>query len=87
MEDEVIETNVEEPKLDNTDTSDLTIQNKALQDLLKENQETMKALKEELTQVKTANAKLVAQLDISKNQQSVDDIINSNFNRYFKNNK
>lgn len=63
---------------------DLSIQNKALQDLLQENKATMQALKDELTQVKTANAKLVAQLDISKSTQSVDDIINSNFNRYFK---
>lgn len=63
---------------------DLVIQNQALQDLLRQNAETMQALKDELAQVKLANAKMVEQLDVSRNQPSVDDIINSNFNRYLK---
>lgn len=68
-----------------TSTDNLAIQNQALQDLLKENQATMQALKDELQQVKIANAKLVTQLDVSKStQQNVDDIINTNFNRYIK---
>lgn len=90
MDNENLQPNNQEESTDNVDNTstqatDVEIQNQALQQLLQENRATMQALQEELKQVKTANAKLVAQLDVSKStQQSVDDIINTNFNRYIK---
>lgn len=90
MDNENLQPNNQEESTDNVDNTstqatDVEIQNQALQQLLKENRATMQALQEELKQVKTANAKLVAQLDVSKStQQNVDDIINTNFNRYIK---
>lgn len=81
-------TDVTDVKEENVDTvnPDLETQNQALQELLKETQATMQAMKDELVEVKKANAKMVAQLDISNAtpKTSVEEIINSNFNRYLK---
>ena len=63
---------------------DLQIENKALKELLAENKKTIDKLNETMNEVKTSNAKLLNQLDVSANKQSVDDIINEQFNKYFK---
>lgn len=63
---------------------DLQIENKALKELLADNKKTIDKLNETMAEVKTSNAKLLNQLDVSANKQSVDDIINEQFNKYFK---
>lgn len=63
---------------------DLQIENKALKELLADNKKTIDKLNETMNEVKTSNAKLLNQLDVSANKQSVDDIINEQFNKYFK---
>lgn len=63
---------------------DLQIENNALKELLAENKKTIDKLNETMAEVKTSNAKLLNQLDVSANKQSVDDIINEQFNKYFK---
>lgn len=60
---------------------DAKIQIDALKDLLKENAETIKSLKEELQESKKMNAKMVAILDVSKNNtrndtQDIKNILN-----------
>lgn len=63
---------------------ELQIENKALKELLAENKKTIDKLNETMNEVKTSNAKLLNQLDVGANKQSVDDIINEQFNKYFK---
>lgn len=63
---------------------DLQIENKALKELLADNKKTIDKLNETMVEVKTSNAKLLNQLDVGANKQSVDDIINEQFNKYFK---
>lgn len=63
---------------------DLQIENNALKELLAENKKTIDKLNETMAEVKTSNAKLLNQLDVSANKKSVDDIINEQFNKYFK---
>ncbi len=63
---------------------DLQIENKALKELLADNKKTIDKLNETMAEVKTSNAKLLNQLDVGANKQSVDDIINEQFNKYFK---
>lgn len=63
---------------------DLQIENNALKELLADNKKTIDKLNETMNEVKTSNAKLLNQLDVSANKQSVDDIINEQFNKYFK---
>lgn len=63
---------------------DLQIENNALKELLADNKKTIDKLNETMTEVKTSNAKLLNQLDVSANRKSVDDIINEQFNKYFK---
>lgn len=75
----------EETKKDEAKTlEDLQIENNALKELLAENKKTIDKLNETMAEVKTSNAKLLNQLDVSANKQSVDDIINEQFNKYFK---
>ena len=70
----------------NTDVNieDLQIENKALKELLAENKKTIDELNKTMAEVKTSNAKLMSQLDIGSNKKSVDDLINEQFNKYFK---
>lgn len=63
---------------------DLQIENKALKELLADNKKTIDKLNETMAEVKTSNAKLLNQLDVGANKKSVDDIINEQFNKYFK---
>ena len=63
---------------------DIQIENNALKELLAENKKTIEELTKTLNEVKTTNAKLVNSLDVSGKQKSVEDIINENFNKYFK---
>lgn len=75
----------EEAKKDEAKTlEDLQIENNALKELLAENKKTIDKLNETMAEVKTSNAKLLNQLDVSANKKSVDDIINEQFNKYFK---
>lgn len=79
-----MEENSEQGVSINPDTSaqDLEIENKALKDLLAENKTMIENLTKSLNEVKLTNAKLVNSLDISKQQESLEEIINKNFNRY-----
>lgn len=63
---------------------DLQIENNALKELLAENKKTIDKLNDTMAEVKTSNAKLLNQLDVGANRKSVDDIINEQFNKYFK---
>ena len=72
-----------EPETDVT-LEDLQIENKALKELLAENKKTIDELNKTMAEVKTSNAKLMSQLDIGSNKKSVDDLINEQFNKYFK---
>lgn len=72
-----------EPETDVT-LKDLQIENKALKELLAENKKTIDELNKTMAEVKTSNAKLMSQLDIGSNKKSVDDLINEQFNKYFK---
>lgn len=63
---------------------DLQIENNALKELLAENKKTIDKLNDTMAEVKTSNAKLLNQLDVGANKKSVDDIINEQFNKYFK---
>lgn len=63
---------------------DLQIENNALKELLAENKKTIDKLNETMAEVKTNNAKLLNQLDVGANKKNVDDIINEQFNKYFK---
>ena len=72
-----------EPETDVT-IEDLQIENKALKELLAENKKTIDELNKTMAEVKTSNAKLMSQLDIGSNKKSVDDLINEQFNKYFK---
>ena len=72
-----------EPETDVT-IEDLQIENKALKELLAENKKTIDELNKTMVEVKTSNAKLMSQLDIGSNKKSVDDLINEQFNKYFK---
>lgn len=63
---------------------DLQIENNALKELLAENKKTIDKLNETMAEVKTSNAKLLNQLDVGANKQSIDEIINKQFNKYFK---
>lgn len=63
---------------------DLQIENNALKELLADNKKTIDKLNETMNEVKTSNAKLLNQLDVGANRKSVDDIINEQFNKYFK---
>lgn len=72
-----------EPETDVT-LEDLQIENKALKELLAENKKTIDELNKTMVEVKTSNAKLMSQLDIGSNKKSVDDLINEQFNKYFK---
>ena len=72
-----------EPNNDVT-LEDLQIENKALKELLAENKKTIDELNKTMAEVKTSNAKLMSQLDIGSNKKSVDDLINEQFNKYFK---
>lgn len=74
----------EEKKEEAKTLEDLQIENKALKELLADNKKTIDKLNETMNEVKTSNAKLLNQLDVSANKQSVDDIINEQFNKYFK---
>lgn len=74
----------EEKKEEAKTLEDLQIENNALKELLAENKKTIDKLNETMAEVKTSNAKLLNQLDVSANKQSVDDIINEQFNKYFK---
>lgn len=65
-----------------TPAQDLEIENKALKELLAENKTMIEKLTNSLNEVKLTNAKLVNSLDISKQQESLEEIINKNFNRY-----
>lgn len=77
--------NGEEAKKDEAKTlEDLQIENNALKELLADNKKTIDKLNETMAEVKTSNAKLLNQLDVSANKKSVDDIINEQFNKYFK---
>jgi predicted RNase H-like nuclease (RuvC/YqgF family) len=78
-EDAGTEHNEPDKKLD-----DIQIENNALKQLLAENKKTIEELTKTLNEVKTTNAKLVNSLDVSGHQKSVEDIINENFNKYFK---
>ena len=75
--------NENEPDTDLT-LEDLQIENKALKELLAENKKTIDELNKTMAEVKTSNAKLMSQLDIGSNKKSVDDLINEQFNKYFK---
>lgn len=68
------------------DSQDLSIENTALKDLLKENKDTIAKLSDELKQVKVMNAKLLNSLNVEQPKPSVEEILNSNFNRYRKGN-
>lgn len=68
----------------NVTLEDLQIENKALKELLAENKKTIDELNKTMGEVKTSNAKLMSQLDIGSNKKSVDDLINEQFNKYFK---
>lgn len=74
---------VEDGSTDTTTPSDLQTTNEALKELLAENKATMDALKNELAEVKKANAKLVAKLDISTPEKSIDDKIAETFLQRF----
>lgn len=74
----------EEKKEEAKTLEDLQIENNALKELLAENKKTIDKLNETMAEVKTSNAKLLNQLDVSANKKSVDDIINEQFNKYFK---
>ena len=74
----------EEKKEEAKTLEDLQIENNALKELLAENKKTIDKLNETMAEVKTSNAKLLNQLYVSANKQSVDDIINEQFNKYFK---
>ena len=75
---------VKEKKEEAKTLEDLQIENKALKELLADNKKTIDKLNETMAEVKTSNAKLLNQLDVGANKQSVDDIINEQFNKYFK---
>ena len=74
----------EEKKEEAKTLEDLQIENNALKELLAENKKTIDKLNETMAEVKTSNAKLLNQLDVSANKQSVDAVINEQFNKYFK---
>ena len=73
-----------DPETKDITLEDLQIENKALKELLAENKKTIDELNKTMTEVKTSNAKLMSQLDIGSNKKSVDDLINEQFNKYFK---
>lgn len=73
-----------EPETKDVTLDDLQIENKALKELLAENKKTIDELNKTMAEVKTSNAKLMSQLDIGSNKKSVDDLINEQFNKYFK---
>lgn len=77
------EPDTKDPETDLT-IEDLQIENKALKELLAENKKTIDELNKTMVEVKTSNAKLMSQLDIGSNKKSVDDLINEQFNKYFK---
>lgn len=64
---------------ESTTQEQLAIDNKALKELLAESKATMDALKNELAEVKKTNAKLVAKMDVSTPEVSIDDLINDTF--------
>lgn len=81
---QVNETENKDPETKDISLEDLQIENKALKELLAENKKTIDELNKTMVEVKTSNAKLMSQLDIGSNKKSVDDLINEQFNKYFK---
>ena len=73
-----------DPETKDITIEDLQIENKALKELLAENKKTIDELNKTMVEIKTSNAKLMSQLDIGSNKKSVDDLINEQFNKYFK---
>ena len=78
------EPETKDPENKEVTLEDLQIENKALKELLAENKKTIDELNKTMLEVKTSNAKLMSQLDIGSNKKSVDDLINEQFNKYFK---
>lgn len=78
------EPETKDPETKDVTLEDLQIENKALKELLAENKKTIDELNKTMAEVKTSNAKLMSQLDIGSNKKSVDDLINEQFNKYFK---
>lgn len=81
---QVTEPEKKDPETKEATLEDLQIENKALKELLAENKKTIDELNKTMVEVKTSNAKLMSQLDIGSNKKSVDDLINEQFNKYFK---
>ena len=78
------EPETKDPENKEATLEDLQIENKALKELLAENKKTIDELNKTMVEVKTSNAKLMNQLDVGSNKKSVDDLINEQFNKYFK---